>query len=255
MNHRSVSNDSPKADAIALCSDDALVALAKSGSHPAVAELCNRHKGMAFRIAYKITRNKEDAEDVVQDTSLKAFTHICSFDGRSSFSTWFTRIAMNSALMTLRKKRGRTYLSLEDDFIYPFQDLNPSSNPQFVLLEHEKEDLLRMAITRLPLALRNVTEIRHAQDMSVAEVAELAGISVAAAKSRLLRARRLLHRILYRSQRHIGPDFYKDNANRIVRGTFWLEASSTSSPPGSSATKPTTRTRSIARSGTTTTSR
>jgi len=216
MNHHSVSNGHPEADAIVLCSDDALVALAKSGSHPAVTELCNRHKGMAFRIAYKITRNKEDAEDVVQDTSLKAFTHICTFDGRSSFSTWFTRIAMNSALMILRKKRGRTYLSLEDDFVYPFQDFSPLSNPQFSLLEQEKEDLLRMAITRLPPALRNVTEIRHSQDLSIGEVAELAGISVAAAKSRLLRARRLLHRTLSKSQKYVGPDCYKDSVKHYV---------------------------------------
>ena len=86
-------------------SDDRLVAAAQTGDTSAFDELCKRHTQRIFRMTHRITRNHEDAEDALQDCLLNAFIHLRSFDGRSRFSTWLTRIAMNAALMKLRKNR------------------------------------------------------------------------------------------------------------------------------------------------------
>src|SRR5258707_14878244 len=82
-----------------------LVKAAKAGQSPAFATLCQRHFPQLLRATYRITRNREDSEDSVQDALLRAFVHLDDFDGRSSFATWLTRIAINSALMKLRKKQ------------------------------------------------------------------------------------------------------------------------------------------------------
>ena len=86
--------------------DEVLVAAAKVGDHSAFAELWNRHSKRAFSTMYRITKNRQDAEDGLQDAFLKAYVHLNNFDGRSTFATWLTRIAINSALMILRKKRA-----------------------------------------------------------------------------------------------------------------------------------------------------
>src|ERR1700738_3723803 len=93
--------------------DEVLVAAAKSGNHPAFAELWTRHSNKAFKMAYRITGNRDDAEDVIQDAWMKAYVHLETFDGRAKFSTWLTRIAINSALMALRRRRARPETSME----------------------------------------------------------------------------------------------------------------------------------------------
>jgi RNA polymerase sigma-70 factor (ECF subfamily) len=176
--------------------DESLVEAAKSGDHAAYRELSIRHAPMIFRIVSRITRNREDTEDALQDSLMKAFIHLQTFDGRSSFSTWLTRIAINSALMLLRKKRTRLETSLESDLVDDsgphVQLVDPSPGPEKLYLQRERERNLRRAIRRLPSNLREVIEIRNARDASVSEVAGIAGISIAATKSRLLRARKTL---------------------------------------------------------------
>jgi RNA polymerase sigma factor (sigma-70 family) len=178
-----------------LC-DAFLLEAAKQGEHAAYSELSSRYAPMVFRIVNRITRNREDAEDAMQESLMKAFIHLQTFDGRSSFSTWLTRIAINSALMVLRKKRTRPETSLESDLTnghsQPVQHADPSLGPEKIYLQRERELNLRQAIRRLPSGLREVIEIRNAQDASVTKIAEIAGISVAATKSRLLRARKTL---------------------------------------------------------------
>jgi RNA polymerase sigma factor (sigma-70 family) len=102
--------------------DDVLVAAAKLGDRPAFTELWERHSQCAFSAAYRITKNRADAEDSIQDAWMKAYLHLERFDGRATFSTWVTRIAINSALMMLRKKRNHPETSLEtgegDDWRY-----------------------------------------------------------------------------------------------------------------------------------------
>jgi RNA polymerase sigma factor (sigma-70 family) len=135
----------------------------------------------------------DDAQDIVQDSWMRGFTHIGTFSGRSEFSTWITRIAINSALTLIRRRRTKRECSLDD----PFDPDNcrieemsePSRNPEERCLEAERIRLVRQAIKRLPAKLRTAIEIRQAQDGSVSDLAMLAGVSLPTMKSRLVRAR------------------------------------------------------------------
>ncbi|MDX6456904.1 MAG: hypothetical protein QOE55_601, partial [Acidobacteriaceae bacterium] len=100
------SHDKMSIELLASATDEVLVAAAKLGDCAAFAELWERHSNMAFRMAYRIIGNQDDAEDVVQEAWMKAYVHLKTFDGRAKFSTWLTRIAINSALITLRKRRA-----------------------------------------------------------------------------------------------------------------------------------------------------
>ena len=179
--------------------DNVLVAAAKSGDHLAFVELWTRHSNSAFRMVYRITGNQEDSEDVIQDAWIKAYVHLNTFDGRAKFSTWLTRIAINSALMILRRKRARPETSMEitDGDIWPYREIaDQTKNVEELYARHERVERLRRAICHLQPTLRNVVELRQSNDRSVKEIAELAGISVAATKSRLLRARKILRKAL-----------------------------------------------------------
>jgi RNA polymerase sigma-70 factor (ECF subfamily) len=173
---------------------DALLAMgARNGDHLAYVELCRRHREMVFRTVLRITRNIDDAEDILQDSWMRAFAHIGTFDGRSEFSTWVTRIAINSALTMLRRRRTKKECSLDDpvdsDNCKVKEMSEPSRNPEERCLETERIRLVRQAIKRLPSKLRTAIEIRQAQDGSVSDLAMLAGVSLPTMKSRLVRAR------------------------------------------------------------------
>jgi RNA polymerase sigma-70 factor (ECF subfamily) len=180
-------------------SDEVLVEMAKLRDHPAFAELWNRHSNTAFKVAYRITGRREDAEDVIQDAWMKAYVHLNTFDGRAKFSTWLTRIAINSSLMILRRRRARAETSMEvtdGDTWQHWEIADQTKNVEELYARHERVEHLRRAICRLQPTLRTVVEIHQSNDRSLKEVAELAGISVAATKSRLLRARKLLRESL-----------------------------------------------------------
>jgi RNA polymerase sigma-70 factor (ECF subfamily) len=177
--------------------DEVLVAAAKSGDHPAFVQLWAQHSKTTFNMAYRITGKRDDAEDVLQDTWMNAFIHLNTFDGRAKISTWLTRIAINSALMILRRKRSRPEGSMEitdGDTVHYWEIADHSKNVEELYAKQERIECLNRAIRHLPPTLRKVVEIHQSNDRSVKEVAELAGISVAATKSRLLRARRILRK-------------------------------------------------------------
>jgi RNA polymerase sigma-70 factor, ECF subfamily len=179
--------------------DEALVAAAKLGNHPAFAELWTRYSNTAFKMAYRIVGNRDDAEDVIQDAWMKVYVHLRTFGGRSKFSTWLIRITINSALMTLRRKRVHPETSMEFTDGESWQNCeiaDPTEDVEDFYARCERVESLRRAICRLQPTLRNVIEIRQLNDRSVKEIAECAGISVAATKSRLLRARTILRRAL-----------------------------------------------------------
>src|ERR1700679_1434950 len=180
--------------AAANISEAALVSMAKLGDSDAFVELSKLHSNRLLRTIYQITRNWQDAEDALQDATLRAFSHLKDFEGKSTFSTWLTRIAINSALMILRKKRGCYEIPFDgtDDSgdNYECWELRcPAENPESRLARKEREELLRDAILRLPLLLREVVELRQARGYSTREIAQALGISVPAVKSRLSRAR------------------------------------------------------------------
>jgi RNA polymerase sigma-70 factor (ECF subfamily) len=179
--------------------DEVLIATAKSGDQPAFVELWTRHSNKAFKMAHRMMGNRDDAEDAIQDAWMKAYVHLNTFNGRAKFSTWLTRIAVNSALMTLRRRRTHPETSTEITDGETWQqweiaDRTKDKDVEELYAQHERVEHLRLAICRLQPALRNVVEIPRFNDRSLKEVAELAGISVAATKSRLSRARKILRK-------------------------------------------------------------
>jgi RNA polymerase sigma-70 factor, ECF subfamily len=170
-----------------------LVAAAKDGDQQAYTELCRRHSQVIFRRVLRITGNTADAEDALQEALLKAYIHIGGFEGRSAFSSWLTRIAINSALMLLRKKRSQPVCRFEsgpdaDDFTLP-EPMETSHNPEESYIQNALENELAQAIRSLSPGLRVVIQIRHREEAPLAQIAKTLGISESAVKSRLLRAR------------------------------------------------------------------
>jgi len=173
-----------------------LLATAKSGETAALDTLYRAHAEKLFRTVHRITRNREDAEDAVQDSLLRAFLHRESFDGRSTFSTWLTRIGINSALMILRKKRNSREISTHgpgvDETLWEVPDSAP--NPERRCAERERERFLRDAIAGLRPRLRRTLEFHTLQDHSLQETAAQIGIPVSAAKARVFHAKAALRR-------------------------------------------------------------
>ena len=185
--------------------DERLVSAAKAGDCGAFVELCERHSKKVLRMIYRITQNWADAEDVLQDSLLKAFLHLKNFEGRSSFSSWLSRIAVNSALMSLRKRRGLEISIDHSSDSQTWQSWEPwdtTESPEALFEQREKKALLRRAILRLPSTYREVMELQHAHDYSTSEIARTLGISVSAVKSRLLRGRVAMRASLLRRHRH-----------------------------------------------------
>ncbi len=174
-----------------------LISAAKAGDAIAFVELSKRHSHKILRRAYRIVKNWEDAEDVLQESLMRAFLHLKGFEERSSFSSWLTRIAINFSLMSLRKKRRYIEISMEvinDDHGtgYPWEPKDPAESPESHCSRREREDLLEGAIRRLPLTLRQVVQMNLIDGRSGEEVSQTLGISVPAAKSRLARAKTAL---------------------------------------------------------------
>lgn len=177
-------------------SDDSLVLVAQSGDHDAFMELRRRHAKKLLPRIYRITRSWEDAEDVLQDSFLKAFVHLKSFEGRSSFSSWLTRIAINSALMMLRKRRvveiSIDAPAIEGEHWSGWELADNGKNPEEACVQRELEQHLRHVTRRLRPALRKVVHLRRTEGYSTSEIAAVLGISPSAAKSRLMRAKTAL---------------------------------------------------------------
>ena len=175
------------------------MAAAKIGHKGAFDNLYQRHAEKMLRITYRITRNRQDAEDAVQECFLNAFLHLKNFDGRSRFSTWLTRIAMNAALMKLRKNHASrevpTGVSVETNELcseHQVSDFSP--NPEELCTTSEREATLRDAIAKLRPSIRKALEIHKLQERSLEETATVLGISVAAVKARVFHARAALRR-------------------------------------------------------------
>src|SRR6266481_6697179 len=179
------------------CTKEAsLLATAKSGETAALDALYRAHAEKLFRTVHRITRNREDAEDAVQDSLLRAFLHLKSFDGRSTFSTWLTRIGINSALMILRKKRNWREISADcpgvDETLREVPDSTP--NPERRCAEREQGRILKDAISNLRPAIRRALELQILEHRSMEETAAQIGISVSAAKARVFHAKAALRK-------------------------------------------------------------
>jgi RNA polymerase sigma-70 factor, ECF subfamily len=211
VDQRSVTETVDRENGFFRSSEFHLVAAAKSGHAAAFDALCHPHAKRLFRHTYRITRNREDAEDALQDSFLRAFVHIHKFDGRSSFSTWLTRIAINSALMILRKQRGSRETAMEvseqlDTKRLEREVADHASNPEQACAQSEIGNILRAEIRDLRPALRAVFEIKHLQEFSLRETAGKMGISLSAAKTRAFHGKSALRKALTQRMNYRGGD-------------------------------------------------
>ena len=170
--------------------DEELVQKAQQDDERAFGKLVERYETKVYSLAMKMLRNPEDAEDVLQDTFLRAYRGIKSFQGNSTFSTWIYRITANSALMRLRKKKLPT-VSIDDagERETPINIADWSPGPVEQLLTQETQKAMDEAIEALPPEFKQVFILRDVEELSNSEVAEILDLSVAAVKSRLHRAR------------------------------------------------------------------
>jgi RNA polymerase sigma-70 factor, ECF subfamily len=181
-------------------SDGMLVTAAKRGNARAFEDLVLRHQRRIFAMAQRITSNREDAQDVVQETFHKVFLHLDNFQEKSRFSTWLTRIAMNEAFMLLRRKRGVFEVLPEstDEGVTAasqvFVDQGP--NPEESCLRSERTQLLTAAINRLGPRIRTAILLREIEERSVEETAHILGTTSSAVKARVFHGRRKLRRIV-----------------------------------------------------------
>ncbi len=181
-------------------SEARLIAAAKSGHGAAFGVLCERHAEMILRVTFRITRNREDAEDAVQDSFMSAFVHLTNFDERSRFATWLTRIAINSALGQLRKKHGIREIPIDEpsrapEFWPHLEITEHAPNPEENYGLQERRKIVATAIGRLRPRSRKVVEVHQLGGFSVKETAQILGISMAAAKARMFHARAALRRM------------------------------------------------------------
>src|SRR3954470_2235862 len=195
----------------------ALVRAAKGGNIDAFEQLVKRYDRNVFRIAQHITQNHEDAEDVVQEAFLKSFQNLNNFQEQSKFYTWLVRIAVNEALMKLRRRRTGKLVSL-DEGVQTEEDSVPrevadwSPNPEQLYTQAELRDILQKTIQGLPPSFRTVFVLRDVEGLSTEETAEALELSVPAVKSRLLRARLQLRERLNKYFKISAPG--KDGKNR-----------------------------------------
>jgi RNA polymerase sigma-70 factor (ECF subfamily) len=191
----------------------AIVAQARLGDAKAFSELLRRYEGKIFRLALHITQNREDAEDVLQEAFLKAYEHLDQFQGQSKFYTWIVRIAVNQALMKLRKRKSDRSVSL-DETIDTGEDTVAreiaawDENPEQQYSREEINQILSSAIDGLAPIYRAVFVLRDVDDLSTEATAEALELSVPAVKSRLLRARLQLRDKLTRYFKRKGDDAF-----------------------------------------------
>jgi RNA polymerase sigma-70 factor (ECF subfamily) len=188
--------------------EDAFLLAAKSGDSAAFEILCKQSANTIFHMARRMMRNNEDAEDVVQESFQQAFIHLKNFNGDSRFSTWLSRIAINAALMKLRKKHRLWDVSLdesaqseESSFRIEAEDQGPT--PEQLYAQKERERILSKAMSELAPGMRKAIELRELGERSTEETAQIMGISVAAVKARVFHGRKKL----------------RERLNRIVAGT------------------------------------
>jgi len=200
----------------------AFLAAAKRGDSAAFEILCKHSASTVFRVARRIMRNDEDAEDVVQESFQRAFIHLNSFNGDSRFSTWLSRIAINAALMKLRKKHRLWEVSL-DESGEPEQPSSqtdvedPSLNPEQLYAQKERQRILSEAMSGLTPGMRKAFQLRELDERSTEETARMMGISVGAVKARLFHGRRKLRE---RLKRHVGSAWkYGRDASQAIGNT------------------------------------
>jgi RNA polymerase sigma-70 factor (ECF subfamily) len=191
--------------------EPALVAAAKRGEVSAFEELVNRYERKIFRLTRNITGNVQDAEDAMQEAFLKSYEHLASFKGDSRFYTWLVRIAVNEALMKLRRRHPGEFsideeVGAGDEEFMPRELDDWGPTPEERYQQTEMREILSEAIDKLEPDFRIIFILRDVEELSTEETAKLLGLTITATKSRLLRARLKLRQRLNRYFREGGPN-------------------------------------------------
>ena len=185
----------------------ALLLAAKTGDSAAFEILCTQSANTVFHLARRIMRNNEDAEDVMQESFQQAFIHLNRFNGDSRFSTWLSRIAINAALMKLRKTHRQWNVPLDESAeteepVFRQQIEDQGLNPEQLCAQKERQRILSQALNELTPGTREAIELRELGERSTEETAQIMGISVTAVKARVFHGRRKLRE---RLNRFVGP--------------------------------------------------
>jgi len=196
-NSRRAWNVVDRAKGSARCEEWQLIQRARAGDGEALSTLFTRNRTRLYRTAYSLLRNKEDAEDALQDGLLRAYLHLESFEGRARFSTWLTRIVINSALMNRRRINAHSPLPLEefvagDDVHWSAMAIDGQPDPEQLVAQNQSWNVVEKGINQLSPVLRSALVLRDLQDLSTREAATAASVKISVIKSRLLRARRRL---------------------------------------------------------------
>ena len=205
--------------------DTEVVRRVRAGETALYEILMRRYNQRLFRVGRSILRNEADAEDVMQETYVRAYEHLADFRGTAQFSTWLTRIAIHEALARVRK-RART----EELDSFPNAELHmtarntgQSENPEHQTYDHELKIILERAVDRLPEDYRTVVVLRIVEELSIAETAECLDITIETVKTRLHRGRALLRKQLQRRAGIVAPEvfpFHLSRCDRVVEGVF-----------------------------------
>jgi RNA polymerase sigma-70 factor (ECF subfamily) len=196
----SVQSDAAAVSDLRAWSEEQLIAAAKTGRRAPFGELCERHVKKVFRVIHRIMRNREDAEDALQDCLLNAFAHVKDFDERSRFATWLTRIAINAALAKLRKNHWKREIPMNEpdppcELKRHSEIQDDAPDPEETYRLRERREILNTAIWGLRPRARRVVELHQLQEHSLRETAHILGISTSAVKARMFHARVALHRM------------------------------------------------------------
>src|ERR1051325_10582925 len=193
--------------------ESVLVSQAREGDTHAFGQLVRRYEGKIFRLAQHVTQNREDAEDVLQETFMKAYEHLDQFKGDSKFYTWIVRIAVNQALMKLRRRKTDKSVSLDEQIDTGEDTLVREiaawgEDPEELFAREARGHLPAPAVRSPAPPYRSVFVLRDIDELSTEETAEALGLSVPAVKSRLLRARLQLREKLTRFFKRKGDDAF-----------------------------------------------
>lgn len=180
-----------------------LVAAAQRGVNEAFEVLVRRHQAKILCVAWRFTRNREDAEDITQQTLQKAFVHLRRFQGNSSFSTWLTRIAINEALMWARRKRAShevspDALNVNNETAAKLDPTDLAPNPEETCLRLERKRIVATAINKLTPKVRTAIQLQQLGELSIRETAGLMGLSIGTVKARVFHGRSKLRATLKR---------------------------------------------------------
>jgi len=193
-----------------------LVNTFRGGNLEAFVELVNKYTQKVHNLAFRISRNEEDTEEIVQDVFVTVYNKIDKFEGKAAFSSWLYRITANTAFMKLRKRKQYQVVSLEDAVEGGTENMIPAADEtSFIGLQHEIREFLERALEHLPAEYRAIFVLRDVDGLSNQDVAEILGITIPAVKSRLHRSRLMLRKKLQR--------FYADytNHDRISYGPMY----------------------------------